>query len=299
MPSPPSARDWGRAYARVQAVSDRQLIALLREAVRDINRQLKVYGVSTRISDKVRADQLRLIKKALLEEIASIYGSLGHIIVQQQVAAASAAIKLGGELNAVLFAGTGDAGLAASLEAGMLRGLAGTRDIVMARVTGTAFPLSERIYRSQVWLEGLLDRRINSALARGLSAKEFAREMQDFFSPDTPGGVRYASMRLARTEINNAFHAHTVSTVGDAPWISAMKWNLSRSHPKADDCDMLASQDAFGLGSGMYPPRDTPSKPHPQCFCVVTPASVDEDEFITQLLGGSYDSYIRRVTGVP
>lgn len=299
MPSAPSPRDWGRAYARVQAVTDRQLLALLRTAVRDINRQLKALGISSRISDKVRADQLRLVKRALLEEIASIYGSLGHIIVQNQVSAAAAAVKLGGELNAVLFGAAGDKTLAAAIEAGMARGLASTMDIVIARVTGTAIPLSQRIYKSEVWIDGVLDNKINSALARGLSAKEFAAEMEDFFSPNTPGGIRYASMRLARTEINNAFHAHTISTVGDAPWITAMKWNLSRSHPKADDCDTLSTQDVFGLGSGMYPPRDTPRKPHPQCFCVVTPASVDEDEFVTQLLGGSYDSYIRRVTGLP
>lgn len=295
----PSAKDWSRAYARVQAVTDRQLLAVLREALRDVNRQLKALGVSSRISDKVRADQLRLVKRALLEEIAQIYGSLGHIIIQQQVSAAAAAVKLGGEMNAVLFAAAGDAGLAASIEAGMLRGLAGTMDIVIARVTGTAIPLSQRIYKSEVWISGVLDRKINSALARGLSAKEFAAEMTDFFNPATPGGVRYASMRLARTEINNAFHAHTVSTIGDAPWVTAMKWNLSRSHPKADDCDMLATQDLYDLGPGMYRPRDTPGKPHPQCFCVVTPATVEEDDFITHLLGGSYDSYIRRVTGVP
>ena len=299
MPRQPDARDWGRAYARVQAVTDRQLLAVLREALRDVNRQLKALGVSTRISDKVRADQLRLVKRALLEEIAQIYGSLGHIIVQQQVAAAAAAVRLGGEMNAVLFGAAGDAQLAAALEAGMARGLASTMDVVLARVTGTAIPLSERIYKSEAWIDGLLDRRINSALARGLSAKEFAAEMVDFFDPNTPGGVRYASMRLARTEVNNAFHAHTIATVGDAPWVTAIKWNLSRSHPKADDCDMLATQDAYGLGPGKYPPRDTPRKPHPQCFCVATPATVDEDEFVTALLGGKYDGYITRVTGVP
>lgn len=295
----PDARDWSRAYARIQGVTDRQLLAVLREALRDVNRQLKALGISSRISDKVRADQLRLVKRALLEEISQIYGSLGHIIVQQQVAAAAAAVQLGGELNAVLFGAAGNAEMAAALEAGMVRGLASTMDIVIARVTGTAIPLSQRIYKSQAWLDGLLDRRINSALARGLSAKEFAAEMADFFSPNTPGGVRYASMRLARTEINNAFHAHTVSTVGDAPWIDAMHWNLSRSHPKADECDLFATQDLYGLGPGNYRPRDTPSKPHPHCFCVVTPVSVDEDEFITSLLGGRYDGYIRRVTGVP
>jgi hypothetical protein len=299
MSRPPNARDWARAYARVQAVSDRQLLAVLREAVRDVNRQLKTLLASSRIGDKVRADQLRIIKRALLEEIAQIYGSLGHIIVQNQVAAAAAAIKLGGELNAVLFAGAGDAQMAAALEAGMLRGLGSTMDIVIARVTGTAIPLSERIYKSKAWVDALLDRKINSALARGLSAREFAKEMEDFFSPNTPGGVRYASMRLSRTEINNAFHAHTVSTIGDAPWVTAMKWNLSRSHPKADDCDVLATQDAYDLGPGMYRPRDTPRKPHPQCFCCVTPATVDEDEFVTALLGGKYDGYITRVTGVP
>lgn len=298
MPRQPSAADWGRAYARVQAVTDRQILALLRQSLLDVNKQLKKLASSTKIGDRVRADQLRIVKRALLQEIADIYASLGKMVPAGQSAAAAAAIQMGGEFNAVLFGAAGQPATAEAITAGLMKGLESTIDVVISRVTGTHFPLSQRIYRSQVFTSGLLDTKINSALARGLSAREFAAEMVDFFNPDTPGGVRYASMRLARTEINNAFHATTVSHVGDAPWVEGFRWNLSRSHPKADDCDALAKANDYGLGEGVYPPSQTPAKPHPQCFCVVTPVSVDEDEFLTSLIGGRYDDYIRRTTGV-
>jgi hypothetical protein len=296
MPQPPRPEDWSRAYARVQAVTDRQILALLRDSLNDVNKQLR-RTLGSGIGAKVRADQLLVVKRALLNEIGDIYASLGKMVPAGQLRAAAAALQTGEAFNESLFALAGHKATAQAITAGLMKGLESTIDVVIARVTGTHFPLSQRIYRSQLFTSGMLDNKINSALVRGLSAREFAKEMEDFFNPDTPGGVRFASMRLARTEINNAFHATTVSQIGDAPWIEGFHWNLSQSHPKADDCDALATQNSFGLGEGNYPPRDTPSKPHPQCLCVVTPIAVEDDEFLDSLLHGKYDSYLKRTVG--
>lgn len=297
--SEPTARDWIKAYAKVQIATDREIAKVLKQSVRDVDKQLKKYLGSTRTGAVVRAEQLRVVKRALLEELAKLYSEIGNIVAANQARAAAAAIQMGTKVNAILFAAAGDAALASALELGMLRGLTSTIDIVVTRMTQSKFPLSERIYKSEVWASGVLENKINSALARGLSAQEFAKEVKDFYRPDTPGGARYASLRLARTELNNAFHAASVNNVAGAPWVEGMKWHLSRSHPKADDCDALAKEDQFKMGEGVFPVNEVPRKPHPQCFCVVTPVVVDEDEFIDSLLAGRYDDYIRKTTGVP
>lgn len=234
----------------------------------------------------------------MLKELAQLYLKLGDVIAAQQVSAGAAALNMGGKMNQVLFAASGQPELAAAIQAGLTQGLAESIQVMVTRMSHSATTLSQRIYASELWARGQVEATINSALARGLSAREFAAEARGLFNPNTPGGVRFASMRLARTEINNAYHATSILRVADAPWVSAVQWNLSRSHPKADDCDTFATQDAFGLGSGKYPPRDTPRKPHPQCFCCVTPTTVDEAEFLDQLVKGNYDSYITSATGI-
>lgn len=32
-------------------------------------------------------------------------------------------------------------------------------------------------------------------------------------------------------------------------------------------CDLLAEADCYGLGPGVYDPRQAPGKPHPRCLC--------------------------------
>lgn len=293
----PEPAEWLRAYAQVQAVADREVIAVLRRAYIDLTRQIRSLLGSTRISDRVRVAQLLVVRRAMLEELSKLYAGLGNVIAGGQFAAGAAAIQMGQEMNAVLFAGSPSPELASALADGLMAGLADSIDVMVTRMSHSRTTLSQRIYRSELWARGRVEALINSALARGLSAREFAREARALFNPNTPGGIRFASMRLARTEINNAYHASSVLAVADAPWVTAVQWHLSRSHPKADDCDSIASQDAFGMGSGKYPPRDTPRKPHPQCFCYVTPTTVDEDEFLDNLVKGNYDPYINRVTG--
>jgi hypothetical protein len=169
-----------------------------------------------------------------------------------------------------------------------------TVEVALTRMGQSAVPLAQRIYRTEVWMRGRVQDMINSALSRGLSAREFGREAVDWFSPNTPGGVRYASMRLARTEINNAFHAVSINHSMDKPWVEHMKWHLSGSHPKPDVCDAYSKG---GDGTGLYLPRDVPRKPHPHCLCFVTPQTVDEGAFLDALVGGKYDSYLNSKLG--
>lgn len=293
----PEPQQWLTAYARVQKLADADLIRILKIADKDIRRMLRRFGVrgSIPLSQAVRQDQLSAVRRALLAEQAQVFRQMGDMVRKRRLEAAARAVQLGSAVNDVLFRAVGARSLADRLEKSMMKGLERTTEVAVARMTQSQIPLSERIYRTNVWMNGRLNDGINSALLRGLSATEFAAEAQDWFDPNTPGGVRYASMRLARTEINNAFHAVAVNNADEAPWIDFMKWHLSRSHPRLDLCDEYAH--GGSRGGGVYLVREVPRKPHPHCFCYVTPVVPDEDEFLDRLVGGEFDDYLEGVLG--
>jgi len=292
----PHPQDWSQAYARIQRLADKDVLAALRRAIRDIEVMLRRIDPNlAKVGDLVRMQQLQAVKRNLLNEQSKIFNRMGDIIGERRALAAAAATNLGSAVDDLLFEFAGQTEIANQLRASLNSGLRQTIDVAITRMTVSAVPLAQRIYNSNVWANGVLQKRINSALLRGLSAREFAAEARDWFRPDTPGGVRYASMRLARTEINNAFHATSVLQAQEKPWISSIKWHLSGSHPKPDQCDAIAK--GGPKGDGVYPKMEVPRKPHPQCFCFVTPVSPDEDDFLDNLVAGHYDQYLRQKMG--
>lgn len=134
--------------------------------------------------------------------------------------------------------------------------------------------LSERVYKNVQLSNGLVEKTIRAGIINQVSARELAAEVRKFIRPDVPGGISHSAMRLARTEINNAFHERQIMQGLDNPFVAGTKWNLSRSHPKADGCDERARGGVNG--DGVYEPRAVPSKPHPQCLCYMTYETVDE-----------------------
>lgn len=286
----PQPAEWKAAYVHVQRLADADVLSLLWQSYRDIDRMLKILEKTDTISARIRAEQLRMIQREMLRQQAIIFRHLGDIIRARRLEAAARASRLGSAIDDVLLGAGGAAEEARALKRSMLASSQQTVEVAVTRMTLSAVPLAQRIYRDQVWMQGRVQRMINSALARGLSAREFAKEARPWFRPDVPGGTRYAAFRLARTEINNAFHATSIVQANDKPWIEEMLWHLSRSHPKADICDLYAK--GGRNGDGIYRVRDVPRKPHPHCFCYVTPVSPDEDEFLDNLVAGRYNDYL-------
>ena len=298
----PTPDDWLKAYLRVQTEADRKILRVLEDSLKNINKMLKEMAGRSGIGNAVRVEQLQAVRRQLLRELSEIYKKVGLIVEAGRIDAAAAAIRLNGDITNVLFAGAPPEyqALVPALRDSIAQTALRTLDAATARMLspGGPVPLSQRIYRTQAWTNSVLERQINSALARGLSVREFAREVRPFFDPAVPGGVRFASLRLARTEINASYHQIARAQVEDAPWVDGMKWHLSRSHPKADECDDLAKEDGFKLGPGVFPRNQVPNKPHPQCFCFTTPVVQEEDAFLDSLLAGHYDDYIRGHTGI-
>lgn len=288
----PQPEDHLAAYAAVQRAADREILAELRNAFRDTTRQLSVLARDGREMERAR---VLAVRKAILEEQAKFYERMGNVVQRRRVEAAARAIQVSGRYDEAVFRRAGREEDLRALSESLEETEAKAPEALVARLSpgGSRMDLSQRVYRTQAYTKGLLERRINSALTRGLTAQEFAREVRDLINPNTPGGVRFAALRLARSEINNAYHAMAIRAAELKPWVTGMQWHTSDSHSRPDKCDQL-NKEIFS------PPTETPLKPHPQCMCYVTqvigdPDKSDEendDDFLDDLVSGLFDDFL-------
>lgn len=126
----------------------------------------------------------------------------------------------------------------------------------------------------RVWAEGQAHRmqeRVSTAIASGQSARELARGLQAHLlggeGAGLSGSVSYQAQRLARTEISTAAWEAGAMTATLSPVTEALIWRRSASHKKWDACDLMAGNDQYNLGAGVYPAGRIPARPHPQCLC--------------------------------
>ncbi len=290
----PQPQDSLAAYAQVQRTADREILAALRLSFRDTTRQLSIIArEGDTPANQLQRARILAVRKAILESQAQFYERAGNVIQRRRVEAAARAIQVSGRYDEAVFARAGREDDLRAVSESLEETEARAPEALIARLSpdGTRMDLSQRVYRTRAFTEGLLERRINSALARGLSAREFAREIQDLVDPNTPGGVRFAALRLARTEINNAYHAMSIRAAELKPWVVGMEWHTSGSHSRPDECDRLR-------GQAFKPPADTPRKPHPQCMCYVTPivggddGEAGDDAFLDDLVNGLFDDVV-------
>lgn len=293
-----------KKYLQLQIKNDREVLSLLRSMKGDVDKSLASLRGSA-IGATVRREQFRLAQRVIEDAINATWIKLSDAIESASLVAARDAVLVNGELDrALTSAGLSAAQRAALTASNIAQSQQAVRHALNRHFDETGaqkIPLSEKVYRSRQLVKGEVDRLVESALARGLSAKEFAKEVSGFIRPDTPGGVRYAAMRLSRTEINNAFHYAQTRDNAMKPWVSGQKWHLSGSHPKPDECNQFAEQNKFDLGVGIFPAGDVPAKPHPHCLCFITPETVGEEEWIKQFKAGQYDDYLnsRMPVGLP
>jgi hypothetical protein len=288
VPVPADQRETLLRYLRVQRVTDREIAALLRRAARDLAVQIENLA-PTSFSDSVRLTQLRLRQRTIAQEL---WTQTGQSITTGKGRATQAALQAGdidiGKLLKRL-----DRATRALLQDGAEKAAREAVGRAVARFGGRgAVLLSERVYKNQQLMTGQVDRLISSALARGLSPSELAREARKFISPTVPGGPSYSAMRLGRTEVNNSFHAASAAYYEGNPFVEGMKWNLSSSHPRSDVCNDYAGEDHDRLGAGVFRTENVPPKPHPQCFCYVVPVSASDDDIVAAFTRGDYNDFL-------
>ena len=109
-----------------------------------------------------------------------------------------------------------------------------------------------------------------------------ARTLTEYFGIDDPtpadvagirkfaAGLTSRAMLISRHEMVNAAHEAAAESATQSPVVRAVRWELSARHPKADGCDVLADEDLYGLGPGVYPADAIPALLHPRCLCFFT-----------------------------
>lgn len=156
--------------------------------------------------------------------------------------------------------------------------------------------LSDRIWRLD---RGARDRVINTieqAVIQGHSAQQAARELLgrgQGVPGDIQGKLNVANstalgksvtgvlvknddsaqanaMRLMRTEINRAHGEAYMKGGEETQGFAGWRYLLSPAHPAPDICDLLSTQNLYGLGPGVYPTRaKTPWPAHPNTLSFI------------------------------
>jgi SPP1 gp7 family putative phage head morphogenesis protein len=159
----------------------------------------------------------------------------------------------------------------------------------ISRITKSEQPLSTRVYRTESLANRWISNLINNSLARGDSAKDLAKKVRSSIIPTTPGGTSYAALRLGRTELNNAFHATSITMAQTRPWVTGMRWRVSDTHENdpTEICTQLAGR--------LFPVDQVPPKPHPQCRCYVASEIESLEVFKQNLTAGFYRDWISDV----
>lgn len=175
---------------------------------------------------------------------------------------------------------------------------------LLSRTKHDGLKLSDRVWRTSQDVRTALQKIVEDGVTRGLDSRKLAKQVQQYLQPGVwtvmknetrrrlgvPKDVSYEAMRLARTEMNNAFHEGTINSYKAVPSAKGVYWRLSGSHPLPDVCDDYAAHN----GNGFWPKGEEPAKPHPQCMCVILPAMEDTNEFKARL-----NQWIRDPTSQP
>jgi hypothetical protein len=265
-------RNWLLRFVGLQTAYDRKVIAALKHAEVEADKAVaKMPGEN--ISSRVRRWQINLVRKEIKQVIRDLFTVLTPVIRNGQRDEAEAAMRAqlaeDAKVLHILIPNKDEREHweEASVETAR-RGIV----LMINRVTGVSptYPLSRRVYRAGSLAAGTLDRQINSHIARGASHKELANAVSKSIKPSVPGGVSHAAMRLARTEIGNAYHAQSIGEYQDEPWVINVEWNLSGSHnpDPREICEQYAD-------IGIFDKAKVPPLPHPNCMCYITPVLED------------------------
>lgn len=279
-------------YARVTRVTDRYLLQLLADAAKDAEKEARLLAATEQFGKMTKAAQQRLIVNKLHKSMHDLYERIGHLTIFGEREAARAADEAMDFLQNKAWKG-------------VRKDLLDRRRLIQRQADAglesfisrseNAVRLSSLVYKNWQFSRGIVNREVSKALLRGLNATDFARIVAATIDPGVSGGVSYAAMRLARTEINNAFHFTSIRYTREMPWVEGYRWNLSGSHPHLDVCNDMANANHDGIGRGVYKKGNVPGKPHPHCLCYITTVTADSGTFERQLRNGSYDRYFKSI----
>lgn len=274
-------RDPLLGYLKVQSRVDSELRKILREAAVEVAREITRLAQKPGVGSRTREAQLALFLEFLKEYYEELWvHEIMPVISKAFPLAIQAANQAAEFIDQVLRTAVGEQQAEALLDSVRVQARLAQQLDLEAR----GRLLSTRVWNNVDRAVELAQRRIQTHLVTGsVNARELARDVRGLVDPSTPGGTSYAAMRLARTEINTAFHERQKQIAEEKPGVEGVRWNLSRSHPRKDRCDVLAEGHSPGKRRGVYVPGSVPDKPHPQCLCFLTYEMMPERDFVNML----------------
>lgn len=275
-------------YVREENGLVQEILKDLADSRAELSRRLTKLASKPGIGAEVQRAQLSSIRQQLLIVQRELWAEVGREVKAAGRGVAEAAAQAVDAMDRGLFASAGQR---------MPEGLMRAHQAYAQQVVETYFSrmqngisLSEQVYKSRALSQGWVDRAVNRTILQGGSWRDLMQRVLPMIDPAVPGGVSYAAKRLARTELNNAFHTTQIRVAQRNPWVTGQQWHLSRKHPKADTCDEYANEiHVEGEEPGVYEKGNVPAKPHPQCYCYISSVTVSEDEFFDRLLSGKYE----------
>ena len=281
------ARRWWRQHLSDQKLFDGQLNTVLNDAANAAGKSVEATLGDDSLSALVRRAQY-MSSKAEIERInAELWGQVDAKTQRGIAKSADRAVSLWDDVAERLGGQIDTKAMEKTFRASTHNALEHIRSRYINDVD-----LAPSVYKNQQLSMGMVDRVVNRGILQGKSAREIATDVRYLIRPDVRGGVSYAAKRLGRTELNNAFHETTRRAGAAQPWVEGMKWHLSGSHPRPDECNRLAESDSYRMGEGVYPSERVPPKPHPQCLCYISPITKSNKDFLDDLFSGQYDSFL-------
>lgn len=277
-----------QVFLRKTEATDRALLQLLADAAKESRDTALKFGKGG-IGKVTISKQQRLVQRALHEQMRILSENSGYLIIFGEKEAQKAAIEAMEFLETKMWGKT--KAMQDIRRMVLLQSRSGIESF--ASRGENMHRLSLMVYKNLKLATGQVDDAISRALLRGLSAVDFAKTVEQFIKPSVPGGISYAAMRLARTEINNAFHFTQIRYTRETPWVKGYKWHLSGSHGKPDVCNDYADNDGYGAGKGVFPKDEVPGKPHPQCLCYITSEVMSNGDFEKSLRRGAFNDYFK------
>lgn len=276
-----------RSFARSSKKTDDDILQLLSKAAEDARKRSKI------LAGTARGSQYALQAAQLHQTMRELWEGNGFLTIFGEHDVADAAETAATNLEKRYYSKMPQ-DVQQMLEFSARSGL----DSYVSRQENTK-QLSRLVYKNMDLWTGKVDQAVNIGLLTGKSADEIARTVQNMINPSVMGGVKYAAMRIGRTELANAFHQTTIRYSREQPWVRGYKWNLSGSHGRTDICNEYAGDDHANMGPGVFKKNNVPDKPHPQCLCYLTIVGVDDKTFISNFNRGFYNQYLNSRVSEP
>lgn len=274
-----------RDIERLDAKTTQDLIAIYKRAAADVQGRIIAHAGA---DDNLNLQELRNV----LDQVNARLRDLGH--ARDQLLSSS--LERAADLGTEPFSGSA---LSASASIQISND---ALQFVRNFVAEDGLQLSDRIWRTDRQARDQVVNAIESAVIQGQGAAQAAAELRAQGRPvpgDIQGKISAANaksigrnvgnvltgdesamqnaMRLFRTEINRA-HGEAFMNGGEqVADFGGFRYKLSPAHPKPDICDLLSSQNLYGLGPGVYPTRaKTPWPAHPNTISFLEIVFKDE-----------------------